>query len=73
MKLNTSCRFLTPPCLDAVHTHHCRLRDDGQGEIDSVKGKIEEGGEAQAGLETEVQSKDADIITLQASCPRGHT
>lgn len=45
----------------------CRLREDGQGEIDSVKAKIDKGGEAQAGLEAEIQSKDADIQTLQAS------
>lgn len=45
----------------------CRLREDGQGEIDSVKAKIDEGGETQAGLEAELQSKDADIKTLQAS------
>ena len=32
-----------------------------------MKAKIEEGGEAQAGLEAEMQSKDADIQTLQAS------
>ncbi|KAL3142692.1 Structural maintenance of chromosomes protein 2-1 [Trebouxia sp. C0009 RCD-2024] len=43
-----------------------RLHEDGQGEINSVKAKIEEGGEAQAGLEAEMQTKDADIQTLQA-------
>ena len=46
----------------------CRLREDGQGEINSVKGNIDQGGETQAGLEAELQSKDADIRTLQASC-----
>ena len=58
-------QLLRPPRL-----YDCRLRDDGQGEIDLVKGKIEEGGEAQAGLEADMQSKDADIKTLQASCSK---
>lgn len=53
--------------------YDCRLRDDGQGEIDSVKGRITEGGEAQAGLEAEMQGKDADIATLQASRSSQHT
>jgi len=43
------------------------LRDDGQGEIESVKAKLEEGGEAHASLEEEMKSRDADIRTLQAS------
>ncbi|KAL0051178.1 hypothetical protein WJX82_003135 [Trebouxia sp. C0006] len=42
-----------------------RLRDDGQGEIESVKAKLEEGGEAHASLEEEMKSRDADIRTLQ--------
>ena len=45
-----------------------RLRDNGQGEIESVKAKLEEGSEAHASLEEEMKSRDADIRTLQASC-----
>ncbi|KAA6425080.1 MAG: structural maintenance of chromosomes 2 [Trebouxia sp. A1-2] len=45
-----------------------RLRDDGQGEIETVKAKLEEGNEAHASLEEEMKSRDADIRTLQASC-----
>jgi len=48
--------------------HIDRLRDDGQGEIESVKAKLEEGSEAHASLEEEMKSRDADIRTLQASC-----
>jgi len=43
------------------------LRDNGQGEIESVKAKLEEGSEAHASLEVEMKSRDADIRTLQAS------
>ena len=49
---------------NALHS----LRDDGQGEIESVKGKIEEGSEAHASLEEEMKSRVGDIRTLQASC-----
>lgn len=72
-------------CFDAVRLHdgrvsiliqtcyvcYRRLHQDGQGEINSVKAKIEEGGEAQAGLEAEMQTKDTDIQTLQASLRLG--
>ena len=43
-----------------------RLREGGQGEIDSVNARIEEGGEAQSSQEEEMKSKDADIKSLQA-------
>lgn len=43
-----------------------RLKDDGQGEIESVKARIEEGSTAQVSLEEDMKSKDADIQTLQA-------
>ncbi|DBA81803.1 hypothetical protein WJX77_004664 [Trebouxia sp. C0004] len=42
-----------------------RLRDDGQGEIESVKAKLEEGSEAHASLDEEMKSRDGDIRTLQ--------
>jgi len=45
-----------------------RLRDDGQGEIESVKAKLEEGNEAHACLEEDMKNRDADMRTLQASC-----
>ena len=43
-----------------------RLKDDGQGEIESVKARVEEGSTAQVSLEEDMKSKDADIQTLQA-------
>lgn len=43
-----------------------RLKDDGQGEIESVKARVEEGSTAQVSLEEDIKSKDADIQTLQA-------
>ena len=44
-----------------------RLKDDGQGEIESVKARVEEGSTAQVSLEEDMKSKDADIQTLKAS------